>query len=183
MIAAMRRTLRMVLVMLGLCAHSASAQPSFELSGGYALGRDPRDEVTLKTGWIADAAGELTPIVSAVAEASGQYATIALLNADARLSMHTVMAGARASARLGRLTEFAQLLTGVAFASGSAFGSTTASRSLAIQPGVGVDCPLARAWAARAQFDVRLIRSQPDATNGGRQFRFAAALVYRARPR
>ena len=31
----------------------------------------------------------------------------------------------------------------------------------------GVDYPVTRAWAARAQLDVRLIRSQQDAANGG----------------
>jgi hypothetical protein len=63
------------------------------------------------------------------------------------------------------------------------FGETSASRSFAVQPGVGVDYPLTRAWAARAQLDARLIRSQPDASNGGHQYRFAAGLVYRVNPR
>ena len=63
--------------------------------------------------------------------------------------------------------------------SGSAFGSTTSSRSLGIQPGVGVDYPLAHAWAARAELDFRVILSPPD-TSGTSQYRFVAALVYRA---
>ena len=88
------------------------------------------------------------------------------------------MGGLRASARLGRLTEFGQILAGVVRTSGSAFGSTTSGQSLGIQPGVGIDYPLTRAWAARAELDVRLIATQPDTTNGGYQYRFVAALVY-----
>jgi hypothetical protein len=114
-----------------------------------------------------------------VGDVSGQYKTIALFTSEGRLSVHTLMGGVRASARIGRLTEFAQLLIGVARTTGSAFGSTTTATTFAVQPGGGVEFPLARAWAARAQLDVRLLRSEPDATNGGYQTRFAASLVYR----
>jgi hypothetical protein len=186
MISAMLRAPTVALpwvLLFGLAARQTSAQTRFEISGGYALAHDPRDEVTLPSGWMAGAAIGVTPALSVVGEISGQYKTIPLLNADARLSAHTAMGGLRASANVGRLTEFAQILAGVARTSGSAFGATDTSRAPGIQPGVGVDYPLARAWAARAELDVRLIRSQPDATNGGHQYRFAAALVYRVRPR
>jgi hypothetical protein len=181
MIAAMLRALSIVLL-LGLVPRPASAQTPFELSGGYSIARDARDEVTLSAGWMAGAAIALTPMLSAVGDVSGQYRTIALLNADARLSVLSVMGGVRASAGVGRLTEFAQILTGVVRTSGSAFGSTATAHSLGVQPGIGIDYPLTPAWALRGEFDVRLIRSQPDATNGSYQYRFAAGLVYR-RPR
>jgi hypothetical protein len=171
-----------LMLLLVLVARQASAQAPFEISGGYSLARDPRDAVTLPSGWVAGAAIGVTPALSVVGDFSGQYKTIPLLNANARLSAHTVMGGVRVSASVGRLTEFAQILAGVVRTSGSAFGATSSSESPGIQPGVGLDYPLARAWVARAELDVRLIRSQPDATNGGYQYRFAAALVYR-RPR
>jgi hypothetical protein len=180
MISAMLR-LAAIAVLLGLLPRPAAAQ-SVEVSGGYSLARDPRDEVTLSAGWMAGAAFPVTAVFSAVGDASGQYATIALAGTDATLSMHALLGGIRASGRIGVLTEFGQLLAGVVRASGSAFGSTSAANSFAVQPGVGVDYPLGPAWAVRAQFDVRLIRSQPDATNGGSQYRFVAALVYRSRP-
>jgi hypothetical protein len=135
--------------------------------------------VTLNAGWIAGAAIGLTPVFSVVADVSGQYKTIALFASDARLRIVSAMGGMRASGRIGSLREFAQLLAGSVRSSGSAFGSTTTGTSFSLQPGVGLDVPLARSWAARAEFDLRLIRSQPDATNGGTQFRFAATLVYR----
>ncbi len=182
MIAAMRRALPIVLLLCVL-PQPTSAQTRFEISGGYAVARDPRDEVTLPAGWMAGAALTLTPTLSAVAEVSGQYKTVALFNANARLRMLTVMGGLRASGRIGALTEFGQVLVGVLCASGSAFGATTAARSFSVQPGVGLDYPLTKAWAARSELDLRLIRSQPDATNGSTQYRFVAGLVYRHRPR
>lgn len=186
MISAMVRTLPVVLwlvLLLCLLPRLASAQPPAEVSGGYSLARDPRDEVTLPAGWMAGAAVGLTQSLSAVADVSGQYTTIALVGSDARLSVQTVMGGVRASARIGRLTEFGQVLAGVVRASGSAFGSTNGHHSLGIQPGVGADYPLTRVWAARAELDVRLIRSQPDINNSGYEYRFVAALVYRVNPR
>jgi hypothetical protein len=54
MIAAMRRVLPIVLLLCVL-PRPASAQSGFEISGGYAVARDPRDEVTLPTGWMAGA--------------------------------------------------------------------------------------------------------------------------------
>src|SRR4051794_27310994 len=100
----MRRLLT-IAALLGLLTRSAAAQ-SAEISCGYSLARDPRDEVTLHTGWMAGAALPLTSAFSIVADASGQYATLPLLDAQATLSMHAVMGGVRASARVGRLTEF-----------------------------------------------------------------------------
>lgn len=179
MIAAMRRALALVLL-LGSLPCPVAAQQRFEIAAGYSAAYDPRDAVTLPAGWIVGAAIPITAAVSAVADVSAQYKTVPLFTSDARLSVHTITGGVRAAARIGRLTEFAQLLAGVARTSGSAFGATSTATTLAVQPGVGVDVPLARAWAARAQIDVRILRSQPDATNGGYQTRFAAAMVYRA---
>ncbi len=179
MISAMVR-LRPMLLLLSLLPRPAMAQPPIEVSGGFALARDPRDDITLPTGWMGGVAVDLTHALSAVVDVSGQYKTVALVGSDAQLNVHTVMGGVRASARLGRITEFAQVLVGVVRTAGSAFGSTTVNRSLGIQPGVGLDVPLARALSVRAQLDLRLIRSQPDTTNAGYEYRFVAGLVYRA---
>ena len=182
MISAMVRLLPMLLL-LSLLPRPAMAQPPIEVSGGFALARDPRDDITLPTGWTGGVAVDLTHALSAVADVSGQYKTVALVGSDAQLNVHTVMGGIRASARLGRLTEFAQVLVGDVRTAGSAFGATTVSHSLGIQPGVGVDFPPASRLSARAQLDLRLIGSQPDAGNRGYQYRFAAGVVYRVNPR
>jgi len=180
MIAAMRRAWPVVLL-FSLWSRPACAQTVFELSGGYSLAHDPRDAVTLPAGWFAGAAIRLTPALSAVADVSGQYATIALFDTDARLTAHSLMGGLRLSARLGRLTEFGQVLAGIVRTSGSAFGATTSGQSIGVQPGAGIDYPVTPTWSARAEVDIRLMTAQPDAQNGGHQYRFVAALVYSIR--
>lgn len=184
MIAAMARALTIVLL-VGLLPRHASAQAARPLDvwGGYSLAHDPRDEVTLPAGWVAGAAIGVTPWLSVVGDVSGQYKTVVLLVSEAQISVHTAMGGARASARIGRLIEFGQLLAGAVRTSGSAFGATNVNRSLGIQPGVGADYPLTRRFNARAELDIRLMRSQPDTANGGYEYRFAAGLVYRLVPR
>jgi hypothetical protein len=182
MIAAMRRALPLIVLLTCLPRHAA-AQTGFEISGGYSVAHDPRDTVTLPAGWMAGAAMTLTPTFSAVADVSGQYKTIALFNADARLSVHTVMGGVRASGRIGPMTEFGQILGGLVRASGSAFGSTSTTRSLGVQPGVGIDYPLTAAWAVRVELDVRLIASRANADNSNHEYRFVTGLAYRIRSR
>ena len=182
MIAAMRRAWPVVLL-LALLPRPAHAQTTFEVSGGYSLAHDPRDAVTLPTGWFAGAAIGLTSALSAVADVSGQYATIPLFDTDARVTAHGVLGGLRLSAGLGRITEFAQVLAGVVRTSGSAFGSTTSGQSIGVQPGAGIDYPLARTWSARAELDIRLMAAQADGQNGGHQYRFVAAVVYQNRRR
>jgi len=182
MISAMVRALPLAL-WLCLLPRAAGAQTPVELSGGYALAHDSRDIVLLPAGWSAGVAIGMTPVFSLAADVSGQYATITLVDADVRLSVHTLLGGIRASGRIGAFTEFGQVLVGVVRTSGSAFGSTSTARSFGIQPGVGLDYPLAHAWAARAELDVRLIGDQPDANNSGYELRFVAGLVYRFRRR
>lgn len=173
----MRRAFSIVLL-LALLPQQAAAQKPFEISGGYAPVHDLRDEVTLPAGWMAGAALDLTPAFSVVADFSGQYKTISLFTGDARLSVLSAMGGMRASARVGPLTEFGQVLAGVVRTSGSAYGSTTTGSSFGVQPGVGIDYPQTGRWGARAELDVRLLTAQTDGQNNGWQFRFVAALVY-----
>jgi hypothetical protein len=182
MIAAMVRLLPLALL-LCLLPRPARAQVPVEVSGGYSLAHDSRDIVLLPAGWAAGAAVAITPIFSAVADVSGQYATITLVDADVKLSVLTAMGGVRASGRLGAFTEFGQILFGVVRTTGSAFGSTATARSFGIQPGVGLDYPLARRWAARGELDIRVIGDQPNANNSGYELRFVAGLVYHVRPR
>jgi hypothetical protein len=173
----MRAVLRLT-ILIACFARPAAAQSGVEISAGYSIAYDPRDAITLPAGWIASIAKPLRPAIAAVAEVSGQHATIPLISSNAELSVHTVMGGARASARVGPFIEFAQGVIGIARISGSAFGSTNSSTGLAFQPGAGVEWPFSRAWSARTQFDVRLVRGTADASSGAAQLRVAAALVY-----
>ena len=161
---------------------AAQAQTPLELSGGYSAVNDPNDQVSLPLGWMAGGGLMLTGWLSAVADVSGNHTTVAAFGSDLRLGVFAAMGGLRASARLGRFTEFGQLLTGVVRSSSTAFGLTSTTDALGLQPGAGIDYPLGGPFAARAELDVRFIHNQGEGNSSGHEYRFVAAIVYR-RPR
>ena len=173
--------------LLALCVaawpHRATAQTSHsvEIFGGYSFAHDPMNNISLPAGWLSGGAVGVTDWLAAVVDISGGYKTVDAFDADIRLSAHGVMAGGRVSARLGRLTEFGQMLAGVVRGSGTAFGFTHATNAFTLQPGAGLDYPLSERFAARAQIDARFIQNQPDGNEAGYEYRFSAALVYRLR--
>ena len=149
------------------------------ISGGYAFLSDPQSETEFRAGWAIGAAMTFRGWLSAVADASGSYATVNGFASDTHLSVHAVMGGARASAKIGRVTEFLQALAGPTRAAGSRFGVAESTTAFAVQPGIGLDVPLGRRMAARAELDARYIHSKPDGNEAGHQIRFVAAIVLR----
>jgi hypothetical protein len=191
-----RRSIAVRIVVCALvtvtAARHASAQqqqqPSpIEIYGGYSFLQDPGNSVLAVTagadqfraGWIAGVARPLSSWLAIVGEASGHYKQRQSLDDTVRLSFHALMAGPRASARLGRLTEFAQVLAGAAHGQASAFGIEVATTALSVQPGGGVDVPIGSRWAARLEIDYRWIRSSRDGRESASQLRASAALVFR----
>jgi hypothetical protein len=160
---------------------SAQGPHPAEIFGGYAFAHDALNNVSLPAGWLAGGAFGVNGWLWAVVDVSGGYKTIDAFGSDIRLSAHAVMFGVRASARIGRLTEFGELLAGVVRGSGAAFGFTDTTNAIALQPGVGVDFPVGPRVAARAELGARLIRSKPGGNEAGYEYRFSAALVYRLR--
>jgi hypothetical protein len=180
----MIRAIAIVALLVSLAPRTALAQPftPLELSGGYSAVNDPNDQVSLPVGWMAEGALTLTGWLSAVADVSGQHTTVDAFGSDLHLGVFAAMGGLRASRRLGRVTEFGQLLTGLVRSSSTAFGLTSATDALGLQPGLGIDYPLGGPLAARGELDVRFIHNQGDGNNSGHEYRFVAAIVYR-RPR
>ena len=177
----MLRTLAFVSACLCL-AVPASAQPrTVEISGGYTFVHDAKNDISLPAGWIAGGAVAITRWLAAAADVSGSYKSEEAFGAALHFRTHAVVGGARVQARLGRATEFAQLLAGVVRGSGAAFGFTDTTDAFALQPGVGLDYPLSDRLAARGQLDVRFIRNQPEGNEAGYEYRFSAAVVYRIR--
>src|SRR5690242_12173577 len=142
----------------------ARAQPAPEVYAGYSYLNDPSNSVLqvtdsdsgLPAGWLIGVAWPMRIVpdwLSLVGEAGGNYKTRTTLDADVSLSFHAYMGGARAAARVGRLTEFGQVLVGVAHGSGSAFGATASSSGFAVQPGGGLDYPLRRHLLGRIELD------------------------------
>ena len=183
MIAAMIRSAAIVVLLVMVGAPANAQIHSLEIFGGYSLVDDTKSETKLPAGWSAGAAFTLSSWFAAVGDVAGHYATIQTFDADVRLTTHAVMGGGRAFARIGRLTEFAQLLAGVVRGSGTVFGSTETNTVFAYQPGAGVDYPLTDRLAGRAQLDVRVVRNNSGGIEGGHAFRFCASLVYRVTPR
>ena len=139
--------------------------------------RDATSDVNFPVGWSAGTAVRITPWASAVVKAGGSRRTIPTVIGDLKLGMQTVMAGGRASVRIGRAEEFGQVLAGVVRATGSAFGTSSSSTHAGVQAGAGVDYPLTRRLAARGQLDFRLVDGR-GLESRGHQYRFATSIVY-----
>jgi hypothetical protein len=178
----MLRTLTIV-ALLSVLPRPATAQSLtlLEVSAGYAFVHDPKNQESLRKGWTASAGLTLTDSLAAVADVGGNYRTISAFGSDVRISVHAAMAGLRASGRIGRLTEFGQVLAGVVCGSGSSFGFSSTTCAFGLQPGMGFDWPLGDALAARAEMDIRFIHNQQAGNDAGHEYRFVAGLVYRFR--
>ena len=166
---------------------SAQQESSTEIYGGYSYLLDPGNGVLAITagdnafplGWAAGIAHSITRWMDAVGEVSGNYKTKTTFDAEVSLRFHAAMAGPRAAVRIGRLREFVQVLGGVAYGHASAFGLTTSTSGLCVQPGGGVDYQLSSRIAARLQLDYRWIRKSAEGRAHVNQFHAVAALVYR----
>jgi hypothetical protein len=164
---------RASVIVLGLLLpRMTAAQPAtrWQLFAGYSTLNDTLDQVTFPAGWTVSAAGHLTEWLSVVGDTDGHYKTIPVIGSDVRLTSHSVTGGLRAGARVGPFVEFAQLLAGVAQATGTLFGSSETIRRSVVQPGVGLDYPLHGGWAVRGQLDIRLIAT-------GHELRVVTGLV------
>jgi len=153
-------------------AQSNQEPARWQLSGGYTFmsESDLTDNEAFPAGWNVSGAMRLTSWLSIAADADGHYKTIRTFGSDIALTSHALTGGVRASARLGKLTEFGQFLTGVVQSTGTAFGSSETTRHTAIQPGLGFDYPCGARWAMRGEFDVRVLST-------GQEIRVVAGIV------
>ena len=162
----------------GLClARQTAAQPPrpLEDSGAYVYVRDSTVDVTFPAGWNIGVSKGLGSWLSMAAEYGDSRRTIPSVAGDLTLGIRTVVAGGRASARLGRATEFGQLLFGVVHASGNAFGVSEASTNACVQAGAGLDYPLTRKVAFRVELDYRVFFNRT--SDLGRQVRALTCVV------
>lgn len=180
-------TLAVLAVPQVAAAQTSPASRPTEIFGGYSFLSDPSQSVLTATagdknlplGWAAGAARPVWRWVSAVGDISGHYKRGTTLDDDVSLSFHAFAGGVRGSAKIARLTEFAQVLAGVARARGSAFSQTVTTTAFLLQAGGGIDYPLRARLAARLQIDYRRIKGSDDGRATAHQFRAVAALVYR----
>jgi hypothetical protein len=154
---------------------AAQAARPLEVSAAYAYLRDPTVDVAFPAGWSVGVSKGVRGWLSIAGAYDDSRKTISTVAGELTLGVRTVMAGGQASARLGRATEFGQLLFGVVHASGSAFGVSEASTHASVQTGAGVDYPLTRKVALRVELDYRVFLSH--ASDLGRQFRALTGVV------
>ena len=157
----------------------ASAQARWGLAGGYSFLQDPPDRTNFPAGWVAAVDVELTPWLAAVGDVSGHRNS----NFDIELSTIAILGGARASARIGWLVEFAQLLAGVVRSSSTVLGAGASEHDPALQPGGGIEVDVAPQLSLRGQIDYRLVGGGPGPpiADPRHQFRYSASIVYHHR--
>src|SRR5262245_35165225 len=97
---------------------SAQSARAWDVYVGYAYLRESTEDLSLPAGWVASAAFHLNRWFAIVADAGGNYKTVPLVGSDLRVSAHSVMAGGRASAKLGSLVEFVQIVAGPLYTHG-----------------------------------------------------------------
>jgi hypothetical protein len=171
------RSIVIAATLVAAIASPVAAQPAaepgrFELGIGYSLLRDAEAEETLVAGWVASAGMRARRGWWLIGEAGGHYKTLA---DDHQLRVHAFMGGVRyARVTDAAVRPFAQILLGVACYCGSDVSTGTASKSLAIQPGVGLDIPVRDRFALRVQADYRALRDSGETFS---QYRFVAGGV------
>jgi len=163
------------LVVVPRAAAAQTARP-LEAAAAYVYVRDATVGVSFPVGWSIGVSKGVSGWLSIAGAYDDSRKTISTIAGDLTLGVRTAMAGAKASARLGRATEFGQVLVGLAHASGSAFGVSEASTHASVLAGAGVDFPLTRTLALRGELDYRVFPSRSDIL--GRQLRVLTGVVF-----
>jgi hypothetical protein len=175
----------MAVLLLVAAGAPAMAQdtPGVEIGAGYAYMRDKELDTSFPLGWFADIAGNLSPWLGLVAEASGSYKTASDFEGfEHKLSVHTLMGGVRLARRGDGATLYAQVLAGAARAGVSFEGDTVSNTDLAVQPGVGFDVRVSDRMAVRVGGDFRRIFGENDPDFGRQhsdEWRLIAGLVFK----
>jgi hypothetical protein len=148
-----------------------------EVSGGYVFLNDSDNQIRLPAGWMAGGSLRLTDRLSAVGEGGISTKTTTTFGSDIRVKVGAVLGGVRAEARLGRLTQFGQLLAGVVLGSAAGFGVTSTNTAFGLQPGAGLDYPLGARVAGRVQADIRFISGGSNDSTPGHEIRVLVGVV------
>ncbi len=139
-------------------APKAKLAPELEWFGGYSFYRDQRDDLSFPGGWAFSAARRWNDALAIVGQMSGSHRSESIAGANvASANLYTFTVGPKYARRTGRVDSYGEVLIGVARTQGSAFGVSDSSTGFALQPGVGVDVPLARNLALRVGFNAEAI--------------------------
>jgi hypothetical protein len=162
--------------------HPLGAQaPRLEVSAGYAVMRDNVADLSFPRGWLASAAVGVYDWLSVVVEVASSNKVLTAAGGDLHFRVLSAMAGAKASRRSGRLTEFGQFLVGSVNGRAHAFDVSSSHTMLAIQAGVGLDYAMTRRLGARLQVDGRRTGSSDTGIQAGFQFRAGVGIAVTVR--
>ena len=153
----------------------ASAQSKMDFSLGYSVMHDSDAQTNFPLGWYASIGAPISPMWAIAADVSGNYKSIELApGVDAKLKVHTFMAGPKVASRQGQMTPWAQVLVGAASLSGSVFGIGDSETDFAWAPGGGVDFNVQNSFGVRLGANLRFIHSSGSTV---KEFQFIAGVV------
>jgi hypothetical protein len=139
-------------------APRAAASREYEWFGGYSFYRDQSDSLSFPGGWAFSVARQMTPAIDLVGGISGSHKSENVLGVNlASTTLYTFAAGPKYSRHTGSVTSFGQVLVGIATMHATAFGVSDSSTGFALQPGMGIDIPIARTLNARVGFDIESV--------------------------
>jgi hypothetical protein len=173
-----RRLLCLAAAALACTAQPAAAQTArpLHVSAGYVYVSDPSVDVTFTRGWSVSGSKNVNDWLGLVATYDDSRKTIPTVAGDLRLGMRAWLAGPQVSAKLGRATEFGQVLVGLVRATGGAFGVDEAGDYTGVQAGAGIDYPIFPKVAFRLELDYRTFLNR--SSNLGHQIRALAGVTY-----
>ena len=168
---------------------AATAQPLYEISGGYSFMRDVTIEENFPAGWYFSAAVNPLDWFGLVGEVTGAYKTTdENFLAELKMQGHTFMGGPRFFRRFGRITPYGQVLVGAARGRVEATPSpelaplvgsasvTESSTEFAFQPGGGISVYLNDHVGVRLSMDYRRIVFDNDEEDNS-EFRVLSGIV------
>jgi hypothetical protein len=152
--------------------------PRAEISLGWSFLHASGEFLNVNSalGWNASVAGNVSPWLGIVGDATGNYKSGSIVAEEPDVAIHTFLGGPRFSARTSpKAVPFAEFLVGFTRTSFDVSGVGTSSTEFTIQPGAGVDIGRERT-AARLSIAWRRVFYEGEPTN---MFRFVAGVVIR----
>jgi opacity protein-like surface antigen len=169
------------LLLVGLFASPLMAQaqgtPRYEIAGGYSFMHDQDISENFPKGWVLSGGGRVMTWLDLVAEVGGNSKTLSIPGDAPKIKVSTFMVGPKFTARAyGRVTPFAQVLLGAAWASTKVVDVGDTVTDFAYQPGGGIDWAFKPNVGARVEGDYRIIRTD---AGSSKESRFVVAAVFR----
>ena len=177
----MKKLLLVAVLLLGFATIAVAQDTPFaEVFGGYSYVRpdDQGQDLNLNmNGWKGSIAFPGNKYLGFVADFGSVYTTEGNTEESIRIRLHTVMFGPKVTARLSKVTPFAQALFGYARLTAKSFQEVEILREndFAYSLGGGIDINVTDTIAVRpAQVEYLAIKSQGDMLNN---FRYSAGIV------